>query len=418
MGHSIFISYRRDDSRQAAGRLGDELARRFGEERIFRDIESIDPGVDFEKSLESALKASALMLVLIGPHWLDMRNPAGERRLDDPTDWIRREIESALQRNIRTVPVLLDDTVLPRADQLPPGMRSLTARQSFELSDDRWRGDIERLTAALAKVVPLLPPAPAQPPMPPPARAHGSGPAPEPPKAAPTGIAGWMTMRPRNVLAALACLLVGWCTIATSTDTASTEGQEGGAPHAVPGSHSAIEPNGPTPAAGATSRLKVGDMLSAAQLKEELVRPGAKWCAGMQDGQRCEHVYEVLAGVPQGAGVGIALLEGAAARAKLVFPVDIYLDGDRACSKGKSGEVAHFFHTQNDFIDIAGDQDVTAEVPREARNPQELGECLKFWLHAVTPDGQVAQLRDEEGDVWHRLGPDWRGWHLIPQRVQ
>lgn len=148
----IFISYRRDDSRHAAGRLGDDLAAEFGGERIFRDVESIAPGVDFEVALEQALASCAVMLVLIGPRWLDIRDDKGRRRLDQPGDWIRTEVAQALKRNVRLIPVLVEDTPLPSAESLPEDMQALVRRQTLPLSDARWRGDLLRLVETLARI--------------------------------------------------------------------------------------------------------------------------------------------------------------------------------------------------------------------------------------------------------------------------
>jgi len=99
----IFISYRRDDSRHVAGRLADDLAQAFGPESIFRDIEGISLGLDFTQSLDAAMAACSVMLVLIGPNWLTIQNAQGQRRLDQPEDWIRQEIATALRRNVRVV---------------------------------------------------------------------------------------------------------------------------------------------------------------------------------------------------------------------------------------------------------------------------------------------------------------------------
>jgi|GEM_PF-2498379 len=153
MAAGIFISYRRDESRHAAGRLAEDLSQTFGAEHIFRDIEGIELGVEFAKSLEQALAACSVMLVLIGPQWLDMPDrKRGGRRLDQVDDWIRQEIATALKRDVRVVPVLLEGTTLPDATELPADIRSLVARQAMELSDVRWRGDLQRLVEALAKL--------------------------------------------------------------------------------------------------------------------------------------------------------------------------------------------------------------------------------------------------------------------------
>ncbi len=174
MGAGIFISYRRDESRHAAGRLADDLAQAFGAQAIFRDIEGIDPGVDFTRSLERALEACSVMLVLIGPSWLDMRDPHGKRRLDDPNDWIRQEIATALARDVRVIPVLLEGAAMPSAQDLPDDLDALVRRQALDMSDSRWRGDLQRLIEALEKVPGLGrldPPAPSPPPVPAPAPA-------------------------------------------------------------------------------------------------------------------------------------------------------------------------------------------------------------------------------------------------------
>lgn len=148
----IFISYRRDNSRHASGRLADDLTNAFGEASIFRDIEGIEPGVDFTRSLEKALRSCAVMLVVIGPQWLDAVDAQGKRRLEQPDDWVRLEIETALARDIRVIPILLEGTPLPAAEALPKALQPLRKRQAIELSDARWRGDVERLVQTLARV--------------------------------------------------------------------------------------------------------------------------------------------------------------------------------------------------------------------------------------------------------------------------
>lgn len=153
MPAGIFISYRRDESRHAAGRLADDLSQAFGAGRIFRDIEGIELGVEFAKALEKALASCSVMLVLIGPQWLNMQHAKrGGRRLDQPDDWIRQEIATALKRDVRVVPVLLEGAALPDAAELPEDLRPLAGRQAMELSDVRWRGDLQRLVEALGKL--------------------------------------------------------------------------------------------------------------------------------------------------------------------------------------------------------------------------------------------------------------------------
>jgi hypothetical protein len=155
MPNGIFISYRRSDTRQAAGRLTDDLAQRLPTATVFRDIDSIDPGLNFVDALEDALKSSAVMLVLIGPGWLGERGSDLGKRIWDPEDWIRTEVATALEHEIRVVPVLIDGAPLPEANALPQELHSLVQRQAFELSDARWKSDLQRLVQLLAKVLEL-----------------------------------------------------------------------------------------------------------------------------------------------------------------------------------------------------------------------------------------------------------------------
>lgn len=163
MSEGIFLSYRRDDTRHVAGRLAGDLADRFGHEAIFRDVESIDGGEEFPVKLDRALAGCAMMLVLIGPKWLTVTDAHGQRRLDLPGDWVRQEIAAALQRDIRVVPVLVEDTPLPDEAELPEDLRPLVKRQARMLSDERWAGDLQAMVDMLTKVpgLKLKSPAPA-----------------------------------------------------------------------------------------------------------------------------------------------------------------------------------------------------------------------------------------------------------------
>ena len=115
----IFISYRRDDSRGYAGRLQGDLSRRYSDEHVFRDIE-IPPGADFGEYITSLVDKCNVVLAIIGPGWLDARDREGERRLDDPQDWVRLEIERALARDgVEVIPVLVDGARLPPREELP-----------------------------------------------------------------------------------------------------------------------------------------------------------------------------------------------------------------------------------------------------------------------------------------------------------
>lgn len=157
MASGIYISYRRDDTRHAAGRLADDLAPHFGAGNIFRDIEAIDPGVDCVRALEQALKPCVVMLVLIGPQWMAAQDAQGRRRLDSEADAIRVEVAEAMRRGIRVIPLLVDGVALPAAESLPADLRALGGRQALQLSDSRWRNDVQRLLETLAQVPGLRP---------------------------------------------------------------------------------------------------------------------------------------------------------------------------------------------------------------------------------------------------------------------
>jgi len=149
----IFISYRREDARGDAGRLTDDLKESFGAGRIFRDIETIEPGVDFVEALNRAVSLCPVLLAIIGPNWHTVKDAAGRRRLDDPHDFIRLEIGTALSRNIRVIPVLVGGASMPKAEDLPENLQLLARRQAYELSDRRWEFDVKQLTESLETII-------------------------------------------------------------------------------------------------------------------------------------------------------------------------------------------------------------------------------------------------------------------------
>jgi hypothetical protein len=151
MPRGIFISYRRKDTEAVGSRLADELRESIENVQIFRDVEAIAPGEDFAVALNHALAECSVMLVLIGPQWLDVRDAHGRRRIDVATDWTRQEIATALARNVRVVPVLTGDASLPDPDDLPEDLRPITRRQAIELDNNRWHSDCARLIDALVQ---------------------------------------------------------------------------------------------------------------------------------------------------------------------------------------------------------------------------------------------------------------------------
>jgi hypothetical protein len=150
--HGVFISYRREDAAGYAGRLYDRLAAHFGDERVFMDVEGIEPGADFVDAIERAVGSCEALIVIIGSEWLGT-DSAGRRRLDDPADFVRLETATALARGIRVVPVLVEGAVMPRADQLPKDLAPLTRRQAVELSHKHWDASTAELIRTLERIL-------------------------------------------------------------------------------------------------------------------------------------------------------------------------------------------------------------------------------------------------------------------------
>ena len=148
----IFISYRREDTRGDAGRLADDLKRRLGNNQIFRDIDAIEPGMDFVKAINKAVSYCDVLLAMIGPQWLTVTDKKGRRRVDDANDYVRLEIAAALSRDIRVIPVLVGGASMPAGEELPDGLAGLARRQAYDLSDKRWDYDVEQLLAVLEKI--------------------------------------------------------------------------------------------------------------------------------------------------------------------------------------------------------------------------------------------------------------------------
>jgi hypothetical protein len=142
----IFISYRRTDAKGFAGALLRELKLRFGPAHVFMDVEDIDGGTDFPVALERAVDTCDILLALIGPGWLEARDAAGARRLEDPRDFVREEIRRALGRGIRVIPVLLDGAPLPPVAALPDDLAPLAARNGLDLTNAHWEDQVDHLT--------------------------------------------------------------------------------------------------------------------------------------------------------------------------------------------------------------------------------------------------------------------------------
>ena len=169
---SVFISYRREDSEGQARALFQDLVAKLGRGAVFMDVDGIALGRDFREVLQERLATCDLMLVLIGRDWLSGKDSSGRRRLDNPADFVRLEIEAALKRKIPTTPLLLQGAQMPAAKQLPENISELAYRNGFELSHKRWDSDVQELMKRLglaahadtaAEGVAHSAPAPAQP---------------------------------------------------------------------------------------------------------------------------------------------------------------------------------------------------------------------------------------------------------------
>src|SRR5919199_1062440 len=149
----IFMSYRRQETEYPAGWLFDRLAEHFRGAEVFKDVDSIEPGDDFVDVITSAVESCDVLLALIGDRWLTMTDGEGRRRIDDPDDFVRIEIEAALERNVRVVPILIYGARMPRPQDVPPSLAGLVRRQALELSVSRFDDDLSRLLRVLDKTL-------------------------------------------------------------------------------------------------------------------------------------------------------------------------------------------------------------------------------------------------------------------------
>ncbi|HMB29493.1 MAG TPA: toll/interleukin-1 receptor domain-containing protein [Blastocatellia bacterium] len=143
---TIFISYRRQDSGDATGRIYDRLVQHYGREAIFKDVDSIPLGADFRGALDKAVGQCNLLLAVIGRQWLSSQNESGARRLDDSRDFVRIEIESAMRRDIPVIPLLVQGAGMPGENDLPQSLQALVFRNAIPIRPDPdFHHDIDRL---------------------------------------------------------------------------------------------------------------------------------------------------------------------------------------------------------------------------------------------------------------------------------
>lgn len=152
----VFLSYRREETSHLAGRLADRLTDRFGAARIFMDVDSIEPGLDFAETLQRAIDRSDVLLALIGPQWLSIVDQHGRPRLADPEDFVALEVRTALARETtRVIPVLVDGAAMPTADDLPTSLSPLARRHAVRLDHETFHSDV---TGLLDRISALLDP--------------------------------------------------------------------------------------------------------------------------------------------------------------------------------------------------------------------------------------------------------------------
>jgi hypothetical protein len=148
--NDIFVSYRRADSSDVTGRIFDHLKSRYGEDRLFKDVDSIPLGDDFRHVISDAVGRCNVLLAVIGNDWLDVQTDTGKRRIDDPDDYVHIEISTALERSIPVIPVLVENTPPPSETDLPEPLRELAYRNAAQVrADPDFQHDVARLCTQL-----------------------------------------------------------------------------------------------------------------------------------------------------------------------------------------------------------------------------------------------------------------------------
>jgi hypothetical protein len=153
----IFLSYRREDVTPYARLLQYLLGERIPDARVFMDLDSIEAGLDFAEVIREAVESCAVLVALIGQQWATLADEEGRRRLDDPDDFVRFEVKTALERDVRVVPVLVDGAKPLRREQLPVELHKLARLNAFELSSGRYQYDADRLVDLIQRVMSAAP---------------------------------------------------------------------------------------------------------------------------------------------------------------------------------------------------------------------------------------------------------------------
>lgn len=149
----LFISYRREETLALAGRVYDRLIARFGPRSVVMDIDAISPGMDFRDVLASELAQCHVVLAVMGRGWLNASEES-QRRLENPRDFVRIEIETALSRGIHLIPILVADTSMPKESELPESMGQLVYKQAVRLDPGLdFNVHVNRLISAIERLL-------------------------------------------------------------------------------------------------------------------------------------------------------------------------------------------------------------------------------------------------------------------------
>ena len=153
MAGMIFINYGRGEDSGFVQALLSRLEQAFSSDQLFIDIDSIEPGVDFVRVLDEQVAKCDILLAVIGKGWINARDETNARRLDNPEDFVRIEIASALAQDKRVIPVLVGDARMPRSDELPETLKPLVKRGGVRLTHERFRADTNGFIDALSKAL-------------------------------------------------------------------------------------------------------------------------------------------------------------------------------------------------------------------------------------------------------------------------
>jgi hypothetical protein len=145
----VFISYRREDTASAAGRVYDRLSRLLTKSNVFFDVSTIGGGEDFMQRIASEIGRSDAALIFIGDKWLERAQPSGDLRICQTNDYVRAELRAALSRPLLVVPVLVGGAQMPKAEQLPEDIRAITSKNALPLRHESFDDDTENIVAVV-----------------------------------------------------------------------------------------------------------------------------------------------------------------------------------------------------------------------------------------------------------------------------